>query len=100
MLRSNIAGGQYGAVGSEYSYAIAGVGDAGSDVVVVLCFRLRFIFSLCSVDGRLEERPYFPARGGGPYHIPYGDLPPGFAMATVWLRALHAQDTASAHNDV
>ena len=40
MLPSNIAGGQYGAVGSEHSHAVAGVVDAGSNVVVVLCFRL------------------------------------------------------------
>ena len=35
-----IAGGQYGAVGSEHSHAVAGVVDAGYDVVAVLCFRL------------------------------------------------------------
>ena len=40
VLPSNIAGGQYGAVGSEHSHAVARVVDAGSDVVAVLCFRL------------------------------------------------------------
>ena len=52
-LPSNIAGGQYGAMGSEHSHAVAGVVDAGSDVVAVLC----------SVNCRLEERPYFPGEG-------------------------------------
>ena len=41
-----------------------------------------------------------PARGGEPYHISYGDLFPGFALVAVRFRALHAQDIASAHNDV
>ena len=59
-VTSNIAGGQYGAVGSEHSHTVAGVVDTGFDVVAVSCFRLRLIFSLYSVDGRLEERPYFP----------------------------------------
>ena len=40
MLPSNIEGDQYGAVCSEHSYAVAGVVNAGSDVVAVLCFRL------------------------------------------------------------
>ena len=40
MLPSNIAGGQYGPVSSDYSHAVAGVVDAGSDVVAVLCFWL------------------------------------------------------------
>ena len=40
VLTSNFAGGQYGAVGSEHSHAVAGVVDAGSGVVVVLYFRL------------------------------------------------------------
>ena len=40
VLPSNIAGGQYGAVGREHSHAVAGVVDAGSDVVTVLCFWL------------------------------------------------------------
>ena len=40
MLLSNIAGGQYGAVGSEHSHAVAGVVNTRSDVVEVLCFRL------------------------------------------------------------
>ena len=40
MLPSNIAGGQYGAVGSEHSHTVAGVVDARSDVVAVLCFWL------------------------------------------------------------
>ena len=35
MLPSNIAGGQYGPVGSEHSHAVAGVVNAGSDVVAV-----------------------------------------------------------------
>ena len=39
-MPSNIAGGQYGAVGIEHSHAVAGVVDAGYDVVAVLCFRL------------------------------------------------------------
>ena len=63
VLPSNIAGGQYGAVGSGHSRAVAEVVDAGSDVVAVLCFRLWLTFSLYSVDGRLEERPYFPGEG-------------------------------------
>ena len=40
-----------------------------------------------------------PARGGEPCHISYGDLFPGFVLVTVQFRALHAQDTASGHND-
>ena len=40
MLPSNIAGGHYGAVGSEHPHAVAGVVGAGSDVVAVLCFWL------------------------------------------------------------
>ena len=36
----DIAGGQYGAVGSEHSHTVAGVVDAGSDGAAVLCFRL------------------------------------------------------------
>ena len=40
MLLSNILGGQYGEGGSEHSHAVAGVVDAGSDVIAVLCFRL------------------------------------------------------------
>ena len=40
VLPSNIAGGQYGAVGSEPSHTVAEVVDAGFDVVAVLCFRL------------------------------------------------------------
>ena len=40
VLPSNFAGGQYGAVGSEHSHAIAGVVGAGSGVVIVLYFRL------------------------------------------------------------
>ena len=40
VLPSTIAGGQYGAVGSEHSHAVTEVVDAGSDVVAVLCFRL------------------------------------------------------------
>ena len=40
VLPSNIAGGQYDSVGSEHSHSVAGVVDAGSDVVAVLCFRL------------------------------------------------------------
>ena len=35
VLPSNIGGGQYGAVGSEHSHAVAGVVDTGSDVVAV-----------------------------------------------------------------
>ena len=40
VLPSNNASGQYGAVGNELSHAVAGVVDAESDVVAVLCFRL------------------------------------------------------------
>ena len=40
VLPSNIAGGQYGAMCSENSRAVAGVVDAGSDVVAFLCFQL------------------------------------------------------------
>ena len=38
-----------------------------------------------------------PAREGEMYHISYGDLFPGFALVAVRFRALHAEDTASAH---
>ena len=31
------------------------------------------------------------ARGGEPYHIPYGDLFPGFALDAVRFRALHVK---------
>ena len=40
-----------------------------------------------------------PARGGEPYHISYGDSSSVFALVAVRFRALHAQDTASTHND-
>ena len=40
VLPSNIAGGQHDSVGSEHSHAVAGVVEAGSDVVAALCFRL------------------------------------------------------------
>ena len=40
-----------------------------------------------------------PAREGEPYHISYGDLFAGFLLVVVRFRALHTQDTASAHND-
>ena len=53
VLPSNIAGGQYSAVGSDHSHAVAGVVDAGYDVVAVLCFRLSLILYFYSVDGQL-----------------------------------------------
>ena len=40
VLPSNIVAGQHDAMGSEHLHAVAGVVDAGSDVVAVLCFRL------------------------------------------------------------
>ena len=40
VLSSSIVDGQYGAGGSEHSHVAAGVVDAGSNVVVFLCFRL------------------------------------------------------------
>ena len=63
MLPGDFSGGQYGVVGGEHSHRVAGVVNAGAYVVAVLCFRLRLIVSLYSVDGWLEEGPHLP--GGG-----------------------------------
>ena len=60
MLPGDISGGQYGAVGSEQTYAVKGVVNAGFYVVAVLCFRLQLIASLYSADGWLEEWSHLP----------------------------------------
>ena len=46
MLPGDISGGQCGAVGGKHSHVVTGVVNAGSYVVAVLFFRLRFIVSL------------------------------------------------------
>ena len=99
VLPSDISGGQYGAIGGEHSHAITGVVNAGSSVVVVLCFRLRLIVSFCSADGWLEERPHL--LGGGRQTAPYlvWGLVPEFAVVAIWFRTWNAQDTTSAHKD-
>ena len=69
MLPRDILGGQYGAVGDEHLHAVTRVVNAGSYVVAVLCFWLRLIVSLYSVDGWLEERSHLP--GVGRRTVPY-----------------------------
>ena len=50
----------------EHSHAVAGVVNAGSYVVVVLCFRLRLIISPYSADGWLGNGHTSPGGGGKP----------------------------------
>ena len=85
-------------MGSEHSHAVAGVVDARSDVVEILCFRLSLIFFLYSVGLR---KAILPRRGEvNRTTSRMGTCSLGLLLVAVQFRALHAQDTASAHNDV
>ena len=44
------SGGQFGEMGGEHSHAVTGMIIVGPCVVAVLCFRLRLIVSLYSVN--------------------------------------------------
>ena len=97
MLPGDIWGGQYGAVGGEYSDAVTGMVNAGPYIVAALCFRLRLSVSLYSAEGWLEDRPHLIR--GGRRTVPrlVWGLSPGFAVLAVRFRTWHAQDIASSH---
>ena len=84
VLPGDISSGQYEAVGGEHSHAVTKVVNAGYYMVAGLCFLLRFIVSLCSVNDWLEERPHLPGGGGGANRTTshMGTCPQGL----LWLR--------------